>query len=60
MKNAKIGAKKDNITEKRYFQWIFFMKLLINEFHLYANRIQLLKMNSVHPLLVENPPKSRN
>ncbi len=47
MKNAKIGAKMDKITEKRHFTMDFFVELLIIQFHQYTNRLQSYKIEHI-------------
>jgi hypothetical protein len=66
---AKIGAKKDKITEKRHFPMDFFHKTFIYSIPPLHQQVTITKngmwrkklaKNSIHPPLVENSPKSNN
>jgi hypothetical protein len=68
VKNAKIGAQKDKITEKRHFPMVFVHKTFnysippihqqITIIKMVCRGIKYLQKISIHPLLVENPLKS--
>jgi hypothetical protein len=67
VKNAKIGAKKDKITEKRHFPMDFFHKTFNFSIPPIHQQITIIKWNVAEkklakklnsPQLVENPSKS--
>jgi hypothetical protein len=71
VKNAIIGAKKDNITEKSHFPMNFFYEtfnysippIIYQQITIVINGMrgnQKWPKNSIHPVQVEYPPKSKN